>query len=180
MPSPGAFPALWGLQGAPGAPDVAAGALLWEWVSTAEPMRTGTVPGWVARFRSMGGFVLGNAVTEHARPVRPLRLYRAAGVGHERGMSWTPFRLTAAMYATTLRGGCPVWVAEVEPAAMLAAFPGAIGHAWDEVVIDPAGVRPTLCRVPDRLWSTRAADRAALLAGRSDQDAPDGGHQSDC
>lgn len=143
-------------------PSSEVGALAWDWLNTAEPIRTGTVAVWVDRLRSLGGFVMGDRVAEEERPRRPLTLYRAAAVGDERGMSWTPFRMTAALYAQHLRGGCPVWVAEVDPAAMLAAFPGAIGGAWDEIVIDPAGIRPTRYRLPDAIWSTRAEDRAAL------------------
>lgn len=152
-----------GLQRGAGAPDSAARALLYEWVNSAQPLLDGTIAAWVARFRNIG-FMVGDRVAEHERPKRPLRLYRAAHCGDEYGMSWTPFRLTAWSYSSMLRGGCPIWTAEIDPSALLAALPGAIGGAWDEVVVDPPTVHPVPYEMPASaaLLATRRADRAQL------------------
>lgn len=158
---------LWGLQRRSGAPDAAAERLLHDWCNADQPLRLAPVAEWVGRFRALSGFVLGDRIAEHERPAQPARLYRAAAPGDERGMSWTPFRATAAAYARSIRGGCPVWVAEVTPAALLAAFPGAIGGAWDEVVIDPAGIDPLPFISHDSSLSTRATDRDILTRARA-------------
>lgn len=81
------------------APSSEVRVLLDDWFDSDQPSTVAPVSVWVARFRSLGGFVFDERVAEDRRPSGPMRLYRAATVDGARGMSWTPFRLVAAATA---------------------------------------------------------------------------------
>ena len=90
------------------------------------------------------------------RPTEMFTLYRGAPLHRAAGISWTPSPAVANMYARCKRGPSgmlgayldpppgEVWVASVNPAAMLAIMPTQSGttNRFDEIEVlcDPAGL----------------------------------------
>ncbi len=125
----------------------AATDLVWDaWVNCEWPMRQVDRADWVDLFR-YGGYVVNG--TRRARPRKPVRLYRGAGVEYHNGLSWTPDRSVAELFAlrTRLYAKDPdgrVWTVLAPPEALLAK--GIHGHDRSrepEVVVDTDGLEIT-------------------------------------
>lgn len=80
---------------------------------------------WVEMFRRAGFFSLNGAWA----PTEPVRLYRGAADGHERGMSWTTSPAIARRFDAAL------WTCLAPPSAVLAIF----GVLWQDLNGDDLG-----------------------------------------
>ena len=92
-------------------------ALALVWTSTQQPTVALPQEQWLAMFRRCGYFSYGGpgfATDRRTRPTGPIRLYRGATDGFERGMAWSPSPAAARTYAF------PLWTCEAPPSAVAA------------------------------------------------------------
>ncbi|MBD3941682.1 hypothetical protein IF188_08245 [Microbacterium sp. NEAU-LLC] len=133
------------------------------WKRTDYPLRERTVDRWIALWSSLPAFAVSGRLDEAARPRQSMTLYRgAARRGEAAGMSWTPLRLVASMYAGRVGGN--VYAATVDPVAMLAAI-DRTAYAWQEIVCDPRALAPYVISDHDAEHpETHRQDLAAFAA----------------
>lgn len=122
-------------------PDVTAVGIEDAWTSAEYPTKAfDPMSLWVQMFEEVG-YLVGCRRAESQRPTEPVRLYRGAPPEGKAGMSWTSSRTVAEQFAAGGLRGRPqgtVWTALVDPARLLAHFPGSRDE--DEYVINPDGL----------------------------------------
>lgn len=145
------------LQGLPG--EQAKLAVVQAYFLTDKPLLKMSYDEWLELFDRVG------LQTDEADPLKPVTLYRGATREHRAGLSWTPFYLSAAMYATHRPNSAVYSLRITEPEIIYSYGDGA------EVVIDGRRfedeIRVESAPRAKRWWDRPVVDMTpAALGGR--------------